>query len=112
MGSVRLYDDPLYGICFRAFPGLPGGGVGQDGCEAYGHVGKVLQQGLDDWVAASEAVPARRRIPLQDSLITHSAKAQLPLDTAKSSELILVDSSQNAKTVSGGKDLAKGHSQK
>lgn len=35
------------GICFRASPGLPGGGVGQDGCEAT-DIGKVLQQGLDD----------------------------------------------------------------
>ena len=39
-----------------------------------GHVEKVLQQGLDDPVAAGEAVPVGRTLPGQGSLLIRSAE--------------------------------------
>lgn len=77
VGGVSFYDDPLQRDLFQSVPGLPGGGVRQDGREAHRHVGKVLQQGLNDRVAASEAMPGRRS-PDQRALRIHTAAAPPP----------------------------------
>ena len=58
MGGVTFHDDPLQRDLSHSLPALAGRGAGQDGREAHRHVGKELQERLDDPVAAGEAVPA------------------------------------------------------
>ena len=58
MGGVAFHDDSLQRDLSLSLPALPDRGAGQDSREAHGHVGRELQQGLDDPVAAGEAVTA------------------------------------------------------
>lgn len=57
MRGIAFHDDPLQRDLSHSLPALLGRGAGQDGREPHRHGGKELQQGLDDPVAAGEAVP-------------------------------------------------------
>lgn len=48
MGGVTFHDDPLQRDLSHSLPALAGRGAGQDGREAHRHVGKELQERLDD----------------------------------------------------------------
>ena len=74
MRGIAFHDDPLQRDLSHSLPALLGRGAGQDGREPHRHGGKELQQGLDDPVAAGEAVPAGRTFPGRGSLLTGSAE--------------------------------------
>ena len=57
VGGISFHDDSLQWDLFQSFMGLPGRRVSQDGREAHRHIWKVFQQGLNDQIAANEAMP-------------------------------------------------------
>jgi len=57
VGRVGFHKDSFQWDIFQSIPGFPGRRVGQDCCEAHGHVGKVVKKRLDDSVTTNEAMP-------------------------------------------------------